>query len=58
MQEYIMEEMWFFKYHLKCSRAEFMSYPVYERKWIIARFLEQKEKEQEAIDKAKKPKQH
>lgn len=58
MQEYLLEEQWFFKYHLRCSRQEFLSYPIHERKWMIARFLEQKEKEQEAIENAKRKKQH
>ena len=44
MWEYLMEEQFFFKYHLKCSREEFRSYPINERKWMIARFVNQKEK--------------
>ena len=31
-----------------------MTLPVHERKWLIQRFIEQKTKEQEAIDKMKK----
>lgn len=51
-----MEEQYFFKYHLKCTREEFLSYPIHERKWMAARFMQQKEKEQEAIEKAKNKK--
>lgn len=29
-------------------------YPVFERKWIIERFMEQRKKENEEIEKAKK----
>jgi hypothetical protein len=53
-----MEEQFFFKYHLKCSREEFRSYPINERRWIVARFLQQKEKEQQEIEKAKNKKKH
>lgn len=31
-----------------------MILPVHERKWLIQRFIEQKKKENEAIEKAKK----
>jgi hypothetical protein len=51
-----MEEQFFFRYHLRASREEFRSYPINERKWMIARFIEQKEKEHEAMEKAKKKK--
>lgn len=47
-----MEEEFFFLYHLRRSRREFLSYPINERKWIIARFTQQKEKEHEAMKKA------
>lgn len=31
-----------------------MTLPVHERKWLIQRFIEQKKKENEAIEKTKK----
>jgi hypothetical protein len=31
-----------------------MILPVHERKWLIQRFIEQKKRESEAIDKARK----
>jgi len=31
-----------------------MTLPVHERKWLIQRFIDQKKKENEAIDKARK----
>ena len=29
-------------------------YPIFERKWLITRFMEQREKENEEIEKSKK----
>jgi hypothetical protein len=51
-----MDEQFFFLYHLHVSRKEFMQYPVNERKYIIHKFIEQKEKENEYIEKAKNKK--
>lgn len=31
-----------------------MTLPIHERKWLIQRFVEQKKKENDAIEKAKK----
>ena len=53
-----MEEQFFFTYHLRRSREEFLDYPINERKWIIARFLEQKEREEKYIESAKKKKSY
>jgi hypothetical protein len=49
-----MEEIFLFQYHLRMSRFDSMTLPVYERKWIIQRFISQKEKENDAMEKAKK----
>jgi hypothetical protein len=49
-----MEEIFFFQYHMHMSRSECMTLPVYERKWLVHRFIEQKEKEQKAMESAKK----
>lgn len=51
-----MEEQFFFLYHMHVPRSEFMHYPINERKWLMARFLEQKEQEAAAIEKAKRKK--
>ncbi len=51
-----MEEVFFFQYHMHMDRTESMSMPVFERKWLIHRFIEQKQKENEAMEKAKKAK--
>lgn len=49
-----MEELFFFMYHMRQSRENFMSLPINERKWLIDRFIEQKEKENEAMEAARK----
>ncbi len=49
-----MEECFFFMYHLKQSRDNFMSLPINERKWLIERFVKQKEKENEAMESARR----
>lgn len=49
-----MEEKFFFLYHLNTSREEAMDMPIHERKWIIQRFIEQKQKEADAIEKSRK----
>jgi hypothetical protein len=49
-----MEEQFFFMYHLKQSRDSFMSLPINERKWLIERFVKQKEKENEAMESARR----
>lgn len=36
------------------SKQDCMTLPVHERKWLIQRFIEQKKKENEAIEKTKK----
>jgi len=39
---------------MRMSKRDCMVLPVHERKWLIQRFIEQKKKENEAIEKAKK----
>lgn len=53
-----MEEQFFFLYHLKTGRNEFREYPIHERKWVLARFLSQKEKEHDAMEAAKRKKKY
>jgi hypothetical protein len=52
--ETLMEELFFFQYHMHMSKRDCMTLPVHERKWIIQRFIRQKQRESEAIEKAKK----
>lgn len=49
-----MEELFFFQYHLRMSKRDCWALPVHERKWLIQRFIEQKRKENESIEKARK----
>ena len=49
-----MEELFFFMYHMRQSRDNFMTLPINERKWLIDRFIKQKEKENEAIEAARR----
>jgi hypothetical protein len=49
-----MEEVFFFEYYLHESRNNTLAIPINERKWLIARFFEQKERENEAMEKAKR----
>jgi hypothetical protein len=49
-----MDEEFFFLYHLKVGRKDFLQYPINERKYIIAKFIEQREKENEYMEKAKR----
>jgi hypothetical protein len=49
-----MEEEFFFMYHLHMPPSETLMMPVNERKWYVHRFIQQKEKENEAMEKARK----
>jgi hypothetical protein len=49
-----MEEQFFFKYYLKTGRDEFRDYPILERKWMMHRFLMEKEKENQEMEKLKR----
>jgi len=42
-----MEEVFFFLYHFNQDKQQCLSYPIHERKWLIKRFISQKEKEAE-----------
>ena len=50
----LMEEIFFFQYHLHMSKRDAMTMPIHERKWLIQRFIEQKRRENEAIEKARR----
>jgi hypothetical protein len=49
-----MEETWFFMYHLNRSRKDVMQMPINERKWLVERFIQQKERENEPLEAAKR----
>lgn len=49
-----MEEAFFLQYHLRMSYRESLSLEVRERKWFIQRLIRQKQKENDAIEAAKR----
>lgn len=51
-----MDEQFFFLYHLNVPRKEFLQYPINERKYLISKFIDQKEKEHEYMERAKNKK--
>lgn len=51
--ENLMEEKFFFVYHL-AGVKDSMRLPINERKWMIERFIKQKNKENEAMEAAKR----
>ena len=51
-----MDEQFFFLYHLHTQRSEFLQYPINERKYMISKFIDQKEKENEYMERAKNKK--
>lgn len=52
--ENLMEEKFFFIYHLRMHPWLSMCMPVNERKWMIERFIQQKERENEAMEAARR----
>lgn len=49
-----MEEAFFLQYHLRMGYRESLSLEVRERKWFISRLIKQKQKENEAMEAAKR----
>ena len=50
----LLEEKFFFLYNYHTDLYQPFSLPIHERKWLIQRFLQQKRREQEAIESARK----
>lgn len=48
----LLEEMFFFQYHLHYDMDKAMKMPIFWRRWFVDRFIHQKDKENEAIEKA------
>jgi len=46
----LAEEIFFFQYHMHMPRRESMGMPINERKWMIQRFIDQKQKENDAME--------
>lgn len=49
-----MEEAFFLQYHLRMSYRESLSLEIRERKWFIQRLIKQKQKENEAMETARR----
>ena len=50
----LAEEIFFFQYHMHLNMSGSMSLPLNLRRWLIDRFIEQKEKENEAMESARR----
>jgi len=48
--ESIAEDIFFFQYHMHQSTKDCLSLPIDLRRWLIDRFVRQKEKENEQIE--------
>lgn len=49
-----MEEKFFFQYHMHLAWHHCERMPINERKWMIERFIKQKNRENEAVESAKR----
>lgn len=54
MWKQLAEEIFFFQYHMQLSMSGSMSLPINLRKYMIERFIQQKEKENEAAEAARR----
>ena len=50
----LFEEMFFFQYHLRYDMDKAMRMPIWWRRWFVDRFVYQKDKEGQAIEKAQR----
>jgi len=50
LHDEMMEEIFFLIYNLHMSLTEAEAIPVFKRKWLISRFIEQKQYEKEVIE--------
>lgn len=53
MGENFKEEIFFFMYHMHIAKKDVLDLDPEERKWMINRFVEQKKRENEEIERAK-----
>lgn len=49
-----MEEKFFYMYYYRDIQLNCMNLPVFERKWYIERYIQQKEKENQAMQAAQR----
>jgi hypothetical protein len=57
LKKNLYEEIFFFQYHMHLPMAGSMSLPIELRRWMIERFIEQKEKENQAMESARRKSQ-
>lgn len=50
------EELFFLIYHMRQQMSEIISLPPYRRKWYIDKYIDQRSKEQEYLEKQRKKK--
>ena len=50
----LAEDIFFFQYNYRMSKTECMNLPINLRRWMVQRFIDQKQKEEEAMEKARK----
>lgn len=53
----LAEEIFFFQYHLHLDMEKTMRLPLILRRWMIDRFIEQKESENAAMESARRKQQ-
>lgn len=56
LRDILDEEIFFFMYHLRMPEFVTLAFEPCRRKWMIHRFVEQKKKESDEIERAKKRK--
>jgi hypothetical protein len=52
----LLEEYFFFWYYYRTPPWETRHLPIFERKWYIDRYVDQKEKENKELDRVRKKK--
>ena len=50
----LAEEIFFFQYHMRLPMASSMTLPINLRRWMIDRFIDQKTKENEQAETARR----
>jgi len=46
-----MDEIFFFLYHLHVNKQDFMQFTIAERRYLVEKFIDQKQKEREEQEK-------
>lgn len=54
LQEELLEESFFLMYHLHLQPSEIDAMPVFNRKWIVQRFIHQKKVEKEIMEQMRR----